>query len=74
MWPFKNKVKPLNEYNKLRASIGMAPARNDDCFEGVAFAVVFLILSPDELMTEECKRLPVEERDLFMLVYATYLW
>jgi tetratricopeptide (TPR) repeat protein len=69
----RKEVNLLNEYNKLRASVGMTPAKDGNYFEEVAFMVVFYVLAPDELITEECKRLPVEERDLFMLVYATYL-
>lgn len=78
MWQFKKKDKPIEsmggamtEYNKLRASVGMAPACDDDCYEAVAWVVVFDLLAPE--VADECKRLPVEERELFMMTYATYL-
>lgn len=78
MWPFKKKDKPVQhkdevttQYNKLRASVGMAPAENDDYCEAVAWVVVFDLLAPE--VAEECKRLPVEEQGLFMMAYATFL-
>ena len=78
IWPFKKKDKfakstggAVAEYNKLRASVGMAPASDDDYCEAVAWVVVFNLLAPE--VADECKRLPVDERGLFMMVYATYL-
>jgi len=78
IWPFKKKGKfikstggAVTEYNKLRASVGMAPASDGDYCEAVAWAVVFDLLAPE--VAEECKCLPVDERGLFMMVYATYL-
>jgi hypothetical protein len=71
LWPFKKKDKPISEYNKLRVSVGMAPARDDDCCEAVAWVVVFDFFAQE--VSDECKCLPVEERGLFMMTYATYL-
>jgi len=78
MWPFKRKDKDIrtfggamSEYNKLRASVGMAPAREDDCHECVAWLVVFDLAG--EPVAEECKRLPTGDRGLFMMVCASYL-
>ena len=59
------------EYNELRASVGMAPASDDDCCEYVAWVVVFDLLAPE--VADECERLPVEQRRLFMMTYAMYL-
>jgi hypothetical protein len=61
----------INEYNQLRASVGMVPASDDDCCEYVAWVVVFDLLAPE--VADECKRLPVEQRGLFMMTYAMYL-
>lgn len=61
----------MTEYNKLRASVGMDPARADDYCEAIAWVVVFDLLAPE--VADECNRLPVEERGLFMMAYATYL-
>lgn len=61
----------MADYNKLRASVGMAPAAGDDYCEAVAWVVVFDLHAPE--VGDESKGLPVEERDLFMMTYATYL-
>ena len=78
IWPFKKKDKfikstgrAVTEYNKLRASVGMAPVSDDDYCEAVAWVVVYDLLAPE--VADECKCLPVDERGLFMMVYATYL-
>lgn len=78
IWPFKKKDKfikstgrAVTEYNKLRASVGMAPASDDDYCEAVAWVVVYDLLAPE--VADECKCLPADERGLFMMVYATYL-
>jgi hypothetical protein len=49
----------------------MVLARDDDCCEAVAWVVVFDLFAPE--VADEGKRLPVEERGLFMMTYATYL-
>lgn len=64
-------VTAKSEYNKLRASVGMAPARDDDCCEYVAWVVVFDLAS--QQIADECKGLPVDDRGLFMMVAASYL-
>lgn len=61
----------MNEYNRLRASVGMTPASDDDCYEAVAWVVVFELFATE--VAEECERLPAQKRGLFMMVYATYL-
>jgi len=78
IWPFKKKDKfikstgrAVTEYNKLRASVGMAPASDDDYCEAVAWVVVFDLLALE--VADECKCLPVDQRGLFMMVYASYL-
>jgi hypothetical protein len=78
IWPFKKKDKfikstgrAVTDYNKLRASVGMAPASDDVYCEAVAWVVVYDLLAPE--VADECKCLPVDERGLFMMVYATYL-
>jgi hypothetical protein len=64
-------VTEKSEYDKLRASVGMGPASDDDCCEYVAWVVVFDLAS--EQVADERKRLPVEDRGLFMMVTACYL-
>ncbi len=78
MWPFKEKDNPdksmgaaLPEYNQLRASVGMPPAKDDDPYEGVAWVVVSDLLAPEG--ADECRRFPIEEREMFMMTYATCL-
>lgn len=72
MWPFKKKKdRSLTEYNKLRSLVGMAPASNDDYCEGIAWVIVYDLFAAE--VGEECERLPASKRDLFMMVYATYL-
>ncbi len=61
----------MTEYNKLRASVGMAPARDDDFCEAVAWVVVSEFFAPG--VANECKTLPVEEHGVFMMAYAAYL-
>lgn len=60
-----------NEYNKLRASVGMAPARDDDYCEAVAWVVTYDLLDP--MVADECATLPAEQRPVFMIAYAAYL-
>ncbi len=78
MWPFRKKKSPsqasvdrISEYNMLRASVGMSPATDDDCCEGVAWVVVFDLAA--EEVKKECSALPAEKRGLFMMVCASYL-
>lgn len=61
----------ISEYNGLRASVGMAPASDDDCCEYVAWVIVFDLLAPE--VADERERLPVEQRGLFMMTYTMYL-
>ena len=77
-WPFTKRNRPVKspmnsetDYNKLRASVGMGLAREDDCCEGVAFIVIVELLASE--VADECKQLPVEEQPLFMMTYASYL-
>lgn len=62
----------LTEYNQLRASVGMAPAADDDYYEYVAWVVIFDLDAPE--VADESKRLPVEQQGLFLMTYATYLY
>lgn len=72
MWPFSKKESPSQTTcNQLRASLGMAPAREDDCCEAVAFVVVQGVLAAD--VADECSSLPAQERGLFMMAFASYL-
>jgi hypothetical protein len=78
IWLFKKKDQliestggAVSEYNKLRASVGMAPASDDDYCEAVAWVVVYDLFAPE--VAEECKHLPAEKRGLFMTTYASYL-
>lgn len=63
--------KKTSEYDQLRKSVGMSPAREDDYCEYVAWVVVLDLLSPE--VANECEHVPPEERGLFMMTYATYL-
>jgi hypothetical protein len=49
----------LTEYNQLRASVGMAPAADDDYYEYVAWVVILDLDAPE--VADESKRLPVEQ-------------
>ena len=62
----------LTEYNQLRASVGMAPAADDDYYEYVAWVVIFDLDAPE--VADESERLPVEQQGWFLMTYATYLY
>lgn len=63
--------KRMSEYDKLRESVGMDPARDDEYYEAVAWVVVFDLLAAE--VANECKTLPTEQRQVFMIAYAAYL-
>lgn len=68
LWPFKKK---MSRYDELRKNIGMAPAKGDDSYDAATFIIVGETQRPE--VVNECNNLPVEEREIFLLVYATYI-
>jgi len=70
--PMESPDTVLTEYDQLRASVGMAPAADDDYYEYVAWVVMFDLDAPE--VADECKRLPHEQHELFWMTYATYLY
>ena len=76
-WPFTKRNRPVKspmnsetDYNRC-VRLWVWALREDDCCEGVAFIVIVELLASE--VTDECKRLPVEEQPLFMMTYASYL-
>jgi hypothetical protein len=63
---------PISEYTRLRRSVGMDPASDDNCAEAVAFAVVFDLLARP-WVAAEADRHGFEERQVFMTAYACFL-